>query len=374
MHLPPASEQWWDTVSGMYPPGRVFGAFQDGELVGTASSGRYSLAVPGGSTPAAGVTMVGVRPDRTRRGVLTAIMQAQLAGVHEPVAMLHASEAPIYGRFGYGPATRRRTVSVDTRGCAMRADAPQGGRVRLIGLDEAQKVLPEVYQRISTYRPGMISRDETWWRIRSAVAANGSGAVAVHTGPSGVDDGYVVYSAHGVDHRRQRYSATLEVGDLQAADAVAATDLWRFLLGVDLVDAVSARRPLDEPLEWWLTDRRHARVSSVDDELWVRLVDVPTALASRAYQGGRPVVIEVRDGMLPHNSGCYRIGPDGVSRCEQQPQLVMDVDALGALYLGDVRISTLAQANRVAVHDAAAVVAADQLFATDQAPWCGTGF
>src|SRR5690348_16098260 len=76
------------------------------------------LTVPGGSAvPAAGVTMVGVAATHRRRGVLTSMMRRQLDDVRswgEPLAVLTASEPAIYGRFGYGLATRRLAADIDT--------------------------------------------------------------------------------------------------------------------------------------------------------------------------------------------------------------------------------------------------------------------
>ena len=60
--------------------------------------------MPGATVPAAGVTIVTVHPTHRRRGILSTMMDRQLADLHErgePIAVLRASEAAIYGRFGY---------------------------------------------------------------------------------------------------------------------------------------------------------------------------------------------------------------------------------------------------------------------------------
>ncbi|GGM71563.1 hypothetical protein GCM10012275_47540 [Longimycelium tulufanense] len=123
-----------------------------------------------------------------------------------------------------------------------------------------------------------------------------------------------------------------------------------------------------------LADRDTVRTTGLKDETWLRLVDVETALSVRSWGAAEPVVLEVRDGVLPENQGCYRIGGDGVTRVDTEPHLGLDVADLGALYLGDVRPSTLAATGRVVVHDPAALALADRLFATDVVPWSGTGF
>lgn len=376
LHHGPPSDDMWAAGSDAYEEGRVLGAFRGDMLVGTALSHAGRLAVPGGAVlPMAMVTAVGVRADQTRRGVLTALMRAQLGGLPEPVATLRASEAVIYGRFGYGVATRGRTVRIDRRKAVFRPGAPDGGSVRLLPLAEAMEFLPALYDRVSRQRPGWAARPAAWWvSVRSWYADRKDALVlaAVHSGPDG-DDGFAVYEVHRDGDRKR-----LGLEDLVAADERGWAALWRFLLGVDLVDEVEgAYRPLDEPVEELFVDRRAVATTGVEDETWLRLADVPAALAARRFgefATAGPVVIEVRDALLPANAGRYVLG-DGPARPVTEPaELVMDVDVLGQLYLGDVAPSVLAATGRVEVAKADALVAADRLFAVDGSPWCGTFF
>ena len=72
--------------------------------------------MPGATVPAAGISWVGVLPTHRRRGVLSALMAHQLGALHdagrEPIAVLWASEPQIYGRYGYGLASRFWGVTV----------------------------------------------------------------------------------------------------------------------------------------------------------------------------------------------------------------------------------------------------------------------
>lgn len=374
LHWSPLTDEQWARALPQFEQGRVLGAFSRGELEGTARSLSSGLTVPGGAVlPAAAVTGVGVRADRTRRGVLTSLMHEQLDALlrsGEPIAMLNASESLIYGRFGYGAATRIRTVSMRSGHVRVRSDVPTGGHVRLV-LGDALGVLPELYRSIGRRRPGMIERPDSWWHSR----VDENTVVVVHSDEQGNDDGFVRYTPKTRDHRFDDGSTTLLVSDLHAADTTAAVDLWRFLLGIDLVTHINAAgRPVDEPLEWWLVDRRGCQVTSVDDDLWIRLVNVEMSLNARTYGAAPPVVLDVRDDFLPENAGTYRIGPEGVDRTKQPAQLSLDVATLASLYLGDVAPSTLANAGLVGVHDPDSLQAADVLFATEHTPWCGTSF
>ena len=369
--FPLADDDQWASTSECMEPGRVLGAFLDGELAGTALSMTSSLTVPGGAElPAAAVTGAAVRADSTRRGLLTGMMRFQLddaARRGEVVAMLHASEAGIYERFGYGVATRVRNVEIDRSRARMRRSVPRGGRVRLVSQEQAAQLMPALYRRCARDRAGWMNRPDGWWPGRSALM-NKSQAVAVHADDSGTDDGFVVFQPRGE-------SSTVDVWDLVAANDLAATELWRFLLDIDLVTTVAGfDRPVDEPVEWWLTDRRACRTTGVRDDLWVRLVDVLAALQARTYGRGEPVVLEVLDEFRPANTGCYRISPDGATTCDDAPQLTLDAAVLATLHLGDQPASTLATAGLVQVHDPRALTNADLLFALQRPPWCGTGF
>ncbi len=388
LHRGPADDTLWQRRRDSYAPGRTWGVVEPptGRLVATTTSFPTRTVVPGGAVlPLAAVTRVGVRADRTRRGLLAALMRAQLDDLRargETLALLWASEAGIYGRFGYGVATRGRSVRVPAARTAVRPQAPAEGAVRLLDRAEVGPALADLHDALALRRPGGIARPRPWWALATAHYDRGPLLAAVHTGPDG-DDGFALAVPSGAE-----FAATLRVTDLHAADVAAAAGLWRFLLGVDLVGHVeAAMRPLDEPLDLLLADPRAPEVTGVADETWLRLVDVPAALAARSFPaGGRPaapVLLAVHDPLLPDNAGVYRLGPGtggwgGAERVgplgSARAELECDVAALAMAYLGDRSPSQLAATGWWTVHDPAAVPRADALFATDAAPWCGTHF
>ncbi len=84
------------------------GAYDANTLVGFMAAHDFRLSVPGADLPCPGLTFVCVAPTHRRRGVLTGMMADMLrraAAAGSPLAALWASEAAIYGRFGYGSAT-----------------------------------------------------------------------------------------------------------------------------------------------------------------------------------------------------------------------------------------------------------------------------
>ncbi|GAA1832125.1 GNAT family N-acetyltransferase [Pseudonocardia ailaonensis] len=380
----PVDDERWARTAPSYTPGRTFGVDDpapvgEARLAGSATSFASALTVPGGARiPMAAVTRVGVRADRTRRGLLSALMTAQLrdsAARGEIAASLRATETAIYGRFGYGVATRGRDLRVPSR-TPFRAGPSEGGDVRMVTGDEARTVLPEVYARAQARIPvpGVIERDEVWWGLSLDHPGRPAPAVAVHRSPTGPDDGYVVWT---VTHEGPGFADNvLEVQDLQATTPAVLAALWRFVLGIDLVREVKARlRPIDDPLELFLTDPRAARTTGIVDETWLRLLDVPAALAARAWGDADPVRIRVHDRLLPGNEGVHVIGgSDAGTAAEGEADLECDVAALAMAYLGDRRPSELVASGWWSAHDPAAVTRADVLFATPTTPWSGTFF
>ncbi|PRX45051.1 putative acetyltransferase [Prauserella shujinwangii] len=374
MHAPKAGAEDWALEARGYQPGRTLGAF-DEELIGTAQSIDSDLTVPGGGTvPLAAVTRVGVRADRVRRGVLSGLLQRQFADFAERgtvAAALHASEGAIYGRFGYGVATTGRSYAVDRRIARLRPEVPSGGEIELLDTDTALDRLPRIYAGLERLRPGMLARPSYLWLSEEPFLRQADTPLraAVHHGPRGAD-GYARYLVS----RTPGSPVTARVVDFHAATAEAFAGLWRFLLGLDLVDVIETRsRPLDEPVELLFTDPRACRVTGVRDEIWLRLVDVPAALAARERDAD-PLVIEVSDPRLPANSGRYLITPDEVTRTDRPPEITLGADTLAMLYLGGWRPSALAAVGRLAAANADAERTADRLFRARRAPWCGTFF
>src|SRR6266511_1640183 len=147
-------------------PERTVAAFDGDAIVGTSRNFSLELTVPGGAVlPVAGVSAVAVLPTHTRRGVLRAMMTILLDDAvarEEPVAMLTASEGGIYGRFGFGITIRTMRMEITTSEIEF-ASARPSGQLRMLDLDAARKLEPEVFDRARRDRPGAVSRPDAWW-------------------------------------------------------------------------------------------------------------------------------------------------------------------------------------------------------------------
>lgn len=359
---------------------RTRAAFDGDEMVGTSGAFSLDLTVPGGFVPCGGTTEVTVKPTHRRRGILRQMMRAHLDDVasrHEPIAALWASDSGIYGRFGYGMATETAEVTVPHLEKPLHRLAPEPASVELVDLEAARLVLPRVFDEVRHRRPGFYARSDTWWEDRHFYdpERHREGATAqrfaVALSVSGEPEGYVRFR---VAQKWEEGHGAGEIRVLELVDATpeAAAGLWSFLLGHDLVAEVKAERPSDDTLPWLLAAPRRAR-RVVGDGLWVRVLDVPAALEARRYRAPGTVTFEISD-PLGRVDGRYRleVAEDGTGRCrptDDRPDLVLDVEDLGASYLGAPRFAAGLRAGRMR-GDQAAAVAADLMFGWDPSPWC----
>src|SRR6478672_8617738 len=374
---------------------RTLAAFDGSTQVGVTMCYSFRLSVPGQEVlPAAGVTFVSVLPTHRRRGVLRSLMLRQLADVRdrgEPLAILWASEAVIYGRYGYGRASwhldftlhRGEGGLASTGSAGPGSSAGDGLRLRIVEPEAALPELAKVYDAVLASRPGMFGRNDAWWRstifdpaerrhgaspLRCLLAEDASGP-----------RGYALYA--GVDTWTGFLPENvLTVRELMAADPAASAALCTDLLSRDLTTEFRLpRRPVDDPLLYQLADPRRTR-PKLNDNLWVRIVDLPRALAGRRYSCPVDVVLEVRDEILPANAGRWRLStttaaPGGGLAASCVPasspaDLALDVTQLGAAYLGGTRLGALAGSGLVTELRPGATRQLSAALTWDPAPWC----
>jgi predicted acetyltransferase len=407
---------------------RSLAAFDGANPIGITGIYSLRLSVPGALLPAAGVSWVGVLPTYRRRGVLRSLMRRQLADIQaagEPLAVLWASEAGIYGRYGYGKATSQLAFTIHRGEGALASSSVVGGaavggaavggagggagaaggglRLRLVTPSDAWAELAKVWDSVLQSRPGFFARSEPWWRqVLADPEERRRGAAplrCVITEDDSGPRGYALYTGTGRwGDETMLADGRLDIRELVAADPAASALLWADLLSRDLTSEFHARlRPVDDPLLSQLADPRRAR-PHLTDGLWVRLIDVPKALAGRRYACPVDLVIEVHDTGLPVNEGRWRLrtsrltadgaagggaagelagdelAGDGLAAsCERTTDpadLVLDVASLGAAYLGGTRLGTLAEAGLVTEVRPGAVRRLSAAMAWDPAPWC----
>ena len=374
-----------DEVAAMLPTidaDRSFAALDGDLIVGTSAAITTRMVVPGGARiPTAAVTMVGVSPTHRRRGINTSMMRAileQAVERGEPVGALFASEGAIYGRFGYGLSAYLGEFQAESaRMQYVRGYEPRG-RTALVSREEAMPLIGRIYDE--ALRPGGVERSAVLRDLRFASVGEDkdkSWFYAVHLGADGEPDAYAVYSMKH-EWPRSVPAGTIEVRESMASTPSGYAAIWRYVFDIDLAATVEAwGRPADEPLFQLLREPRRLRFGLMDG-LWVRLIDIPTALGARRYARDGRLVFDVSDPFRPANDGRYElVVEDGAGRCEptdDEPDLAGSVNVLGAVYLGGVSFGQLAEASQVEERREGSVRLADAMFASFPAPWCPWAF
>ena len=358
---------------------RMHGAWDGDRIVGGAGAFTFDVSVPGGNrVPCAGVSVIGVQPTDRRRGVMAALMRAQLDDIHrrgERLAYLWASEGTIYGRFGYGLASQQASIALPKERTAFAQPFETRGRMRFVPAAEALELFPPLYDGVRDVRPGMVSRSRAWWQTRRLSddptrRRPGQGPLNLALLElDGDPAGYAMYRiAPGITNGIT--TATVVVLEVVAPTPAAERELWRFLFDIDWMATIECDYlPIDSALVLLLAHPRYL-AQTLSDAVWVRLVDVGEALRARSLTDAPPIVLEVEDAFCPWNAGRWHVEAGNVRRTDGEADLRLDVSSLGSVYLGGFTFGNLVQALRATELRPGVAARADKLFGTTALPWC----
>ena len=391
----PAWAAWWEKKTEG-DDHRVRGAFDRGRCVAMYRSFPQVLTAVGGApVPADAVANVTVSPTHRRRGLLSRMLAADLAEARDRgdvVATLIASEYPIYGRYGFGPAASVAGWEIDVFGTGLarsRAVPYDGARIDLVDGADVRRLGPGLHERFRARQHGAIDRDEHWWS-RQTTGQPGNPSLAwtepfhaLCRSSAGDVEGLVTYHVDDVWDDGRRSRNTLTVRDLIALNPAAERALWRYLCSLDWITAIrTGHRATDDLLPPLLPDRRAARLVTWADWLWVRILDVVRALEARTYAAPGTLVLEIVDNAWCGEdragrglaAGRFRLeaGPDGAlcARTTESATLTLSAGDLASLWLGEESAVRLAALGRVTEHRPGAVATADLMFRTARRPWC----
>lgn len=370
---------------------RSYGAIDGDQWVAGAGAFSHELTLPGGAiAKAAGITMVGVAPTHRRRGILTEMLRwlhedAERRG--EPLALLTASEASIYPRFGYGVATEAARLRIPAAAVCFDPPLIDDGSWLLVDPHEAQTTdrFEAIFDVVRRTRTGWLkavkgSSDLTRSDPESERHGRSTLRGVVHLDVTGAPDGYTTWRIAVSDTDGDRVAAN--VAHIEAL--VGTTDdveaaLWKFLADIDLVTMVEwDLAPCEPSIRWRLVEPRQLRTLQRYDLMWARLFDVPAVLAARTYGIQGSLVLAVDDPSQPDSGGTFRLeaGADGSATCTRLAErpspsadLSMAMPALSSISLGGLAPSSLAAARRI-TGCRAAIELADLLFVTRPAPYC----
>ena len=354
-----------------------FVAVEGDRIVGTLGAYPFDVSTPGGGELSmAGTTVVGVLPTHRRQGVLRAMMVEHMGWARArgfDAVGLWASEVGIYGRFGFGPLTRRGGWTVDTRAVQL-APAEDEPTLRYVEVSEASDRIQACYAAHRRARAGALTRSPAWWARRRFLEDPARhapfGAIQlVEATRDGRTVGYAQYRRRSRwDEGRARDVLSLEelVGDPATRRA-----LWRLLLDIDLVTEIGAYNlPPDDELHWLFGQNRGARVH-VEDALWLAPLKLDRLFSSRRYPLDGRIALEVA------GQGRYALeisgGEGHLDPVTRDAELHLPFQTLPALAWGATPASTLAAAGALS-GSTDAIARADALLASAPRPWCPERF
>ncbi|WP_054816484.1 GNAT family N-acetyltransferase [Nocardia arizonensis] len=337
-----------DPREPVFPPGGALVAVDGARVVGHCNSMTMTVTVPGGRpVSACGIAAVGVAPSHRRRGILRALYTEQHRRVEDarlPLTIFTASRATIYGRFGYGAVTSMNHVTVDRRFAEFRTGAPDPGGATIAVPGDVADRIEEIYDRWRRITPGAQVRPPTSWAQLFYDHPNWRDGGSSHLALLHAD-GYALYRYVTRGHEKH-----VRVTEFRAVTDDAHAALWRCLLGLDLVTEIEAELPDNDPLPYLLTDSRLVRTVGRTDGCWLRLMDVPAALAARTYARDLELVLGVTDPFREAGGRFALTVRDGVADCApttREPDVELGIDVLGSLYLGAHRAEPFAAARRL---------------------------
>lgn len=374
----------------LIPPEISLCAFEDGVLASTYAAYPFTMRLNGGKAPAAGVTCVGTLPEFRRRGHLRQITEHDFRQRYEerrePIAILTASIAAIYQRYGYAVVSTREELSIDPRWINIVPSVlPATGNWREATKDELP-LLQSMYRQFSTPRNGYLHRAPVVWDAQVlALGPNfdsgpnfGPSLIAVYE-EGGTPQGYIAYAAKSL----MEFSDGAGPGQrLMVRDYVWHTPsayraMWDFLKNFDLVNRVNIpKAPADDPAFDIILDPRELHATRYD---WLlgRIIDVERALPLRPYGEGR-AVFALRDEFCPWNNDRWALeaSPEGttITRTKETPTLTLDAATLALLVFGTVSPSRAVRYGRAEATPTTDLATWDNMFRTEYAPFCPDGF
>lgn len=325
---------------------------------------------------------VTVRSTHRGRGLLSAIMRRDLGSARDHgvgAAALYAAKADIYGRYGFGPATRTCQVEVSPRHFRVRSSVDE--RIDVAEPARLVDVVCELHRAHRDRTFGSIEMVADYPRQVCGIGPDHDGGIDpavrafTHSDPAGAVDGVMTYRFRGWTPPR----SGIEIIEILAEDPLVEIALWSAVCKETAADVVVNRHcPLDSPLPWALEDRRAYRQVSVDDGLWLRILDVPLALSARGFQCPDQAVTIALTDPLELSTGTYRVdvsdGRANVSQSKDEPDVSLGISTLSSLYLGGYSARELVDAGLVGGQSARSIRLLDDLFHVPRAPYCNTHF
>ena len=357
-------------------------AFEDGKLATAYAAWPFTMRFNGEGVSVAGVTHVGTLPIYRRRGYLRKVIAGHLEILHErgeqPIAILFASRAAIYQRYGYAVVSTRNSYRLEPRYLELAPAEPVSGTLHETGDDEFG-LLVDLYRSFRAERTGYIHRGRLTWAAGVLAPPPSGGPLSkVVYQEAGEPLGYVIYVVEPEPAASPGPMHRLTIRDLVWLSPSAYRAIWDYLANMDLVGSIIWDRvPSDDPLPHLLLEPRMLHITS-QDGLLARIVDVERALSGRRYRDEGTLTFEVVDDLCSWNSRRWKLEASAaeasVVPTSDRPQLVMPISTLAMLAFGQINATEAARMGRLGVLDRDALPSWDKVMRTTHRPSCADVF
>ena len=338
-----------------------------------------------GLVPTAVINTIGVRSTHRRQGIMRSLMTSRLQSFKDSgiaTAVLTASDAQLYGRFGFAPTMRSQRVSVKVRDFAFRPDVEVApGRVEMckpaalerdydriaLAFDASHRGAHAHEQRHRSHHLALFNGDDN-------TPAKDVRALAYFAGPNepkpGQVQGFVTYKA--TTPTGHQWPDNLDIVALCAPTPAIERRLWQELASIELIETITQpNAPLSGSVHLALKDIRAWQEKDVEDSIWLRILDVQRALSQRGYDADGTTTLRITD-ELGLTAGTFhldvRAGRAQVEEIAEAPAAVtLDVTTLARVYFGDRTLAECSQAGLVSGQPAD-IAEASRIFATALLP------
>ncbi|WP_423745031.1 GNAT family N-acetyltransferase (plasmid) [Haladaptatus sp. SPP-AMP-3] len=308
------------------------GVFDGDDLRCVCKHYWFTARIRGDWHEMAGLSAVASPPESRRRGLVRDMLAESLAEYRENEVYFSALWPFSYEFYRkYGWATANKHTKYETTPDALDLDIEPAGEFRPLDADDWELLVPAFDAMTEGYALST-DRTEDWWRERIFKSWKRDPYVYAWMREDEAR-GFIVYTVHDEGDGKR-----FKVWELTAMDDEAYRHLLRFVQyhdsqvetveltyvpeSTDLLDIVANPRDVD---------------CEINAGPMFRLVDVPRALESIAYDADATVVLRVTDPLAAWNEGTFELDTDDVVRCERtdaDPDVTIDVNTLSQLVVG----------------------------------------
>ncbi len=313
------------------------------------------------------ITDVTVQVSHRRRGLMNALMTTDLTEARERsdvLAVLTATDARLYGRFGFGVTASARRLEIESGAKFQLRTEPVGHSVFADPANIAA-LRRQLFEKFHARQYWSVGRaNHYWtsgfdWHTQRPIPQRG----VVHFDEHGEPDATLVFTVE---------EDSLRIVDLLGISTGAEIELLRLLAHGEAHERIIWPRCHDprHPLPWALEDSRVVRTTKEFDTVWVRVLNVERALEMRRFDSDGAVTLQILDNQDFCN-GTYRVtvedGRAAVEKTTRTADVSIQVAAFATLLSGLQGAVELGVAG-VATGSRESLERTSRLFAKDNPP------